>query len=171
MPSERRARLRELLFRIGVSLKGLDGVFEIAGGVALFVVSPVWILRAVALLTQGELIEDPRDLVANFLLNTAERLSLGSEHFAAAYLLAHGIAKIGLVAALLKEKRWAYPVAMIVFAGFIAYQCYRFTLTGALGLLAVSLFDLVVIGLIWLEYRAMRPCGQAGQKRPRMPKV
>ena len=63
---------------------------------------------------------------------------------------------LGLVWALLKHKLWAYPLSIIVFAAFIVYQLYRFTFTRGLGLIALSLFDLVVIWLIYLEYRALK---------------
>jgi uncharacterized membrane protein len=148
--------LRERLFRISVLLKGLNGALEIVGGVALFAVSPAFILRAVALLTQDEIAEDPRDIVANSLRRAASHLSPASEHFAAIYLLIHGVVKIGLVGALLKHELWAYPVAVLVFGAFIVYQLYRFTFTHGLGLIALSLFDFVVIWLIYLEYRALK---------------
>jgi uncharacterized membrane protein len=137
-------------------LKGLNGALEIAGGVALFAVSPAFILRTVALLTQDEIAEDPRDLIASTLRRAANHLSPGSVHFAAVYLLIHGVIKVGLVGALLKHELWAYPVAVLVFGGFIVYQLYRFTLTHGLGLIGLSLFDLVVIWLIYLEYRALK---------------
>ena len=156
MNSLRRQQLRERLFRISVLLKGLNGALEILGGVALFAVSPAFILRTVALLTQDEIAEDPRDLVANSLRRAASHLSPASEHFAAIYLLIHGVIKVGLVGALLKHEIWAYPAAVIVFGAFIIYQLYRFALTHGLGLIALSLFDLVVIWLIYLEYRALK---------------
>ncbi|TLY59415.1 MAG: DUF2127 domain-containing protein, partial [Gammaproteobacteria bacterium] len=112
MNSLRRQQLRERLFRISVLLKGLNGTLEILGGVALFAVSPAFILRTVALLTQDEIAEDPRDLVANSLRRAASHLSPASEHFAAIYLLSHGVIKIGLVGALLKHEIWAYPAAV-----------------------------------------------------------
>jgi uncharacterized membrane protein len=156
MNNIRSQHLREFLFRISVLLKGLNGTLEILGGSALIAVSPTFILRTVALLTQDEIAEDPRDLVANYLRRTASHISPASEHFAAIYLLIHGVIKIGLVSALLKHELWAYPVAVIAFGAFIIYQLYRFTLTHALGLIALSLFDLVVIWLIYLEYRALK---------------
>jgi uncharacterized membrane protein len=156
MTSIKGAALRELLFRVSVLLKGLDGAFEIVGGVALLAVSPSWILSVVAFLTQDELAEDPHDLVANYLLHAAQNFSVGAERFAALYLFSHGVIKIGLVVALLKDRLWAYPVAVIVFGGFIVYQLYRFTLTHAPGLVALSLFDLIVIWLVWIEYRALK---------------
>jgi uncharacterized membrane protein len=152
-----RQRLRERFFRISVLLKGLNAVLEIVGGLTLFGVSPAFILRTVALLTQDELAEDPRDFVANYFLHAASHLSLGGQRFAAIYLLGHGVVKIGLVWALLKQKLWAYPLSIIVFGAFIVYQLYRYTFTHGLGLIALSVFDLVVIWLIYLEYRAIRP--------------
>jgi uncharacterized membrane protein len=151
-----KAHLRELLFRIGVLFKGLDGTLEVAGGIALWVVSPGWVVRLVGLLTQDEITEDPHDIIANYLRHAVSRFSAGSEHFLALYLLGHGVTKICVVVALLRNKLWAYPIAIVVFGGYIAYQIYRFTLTGSLGLIALSILDLIVIGLVWLEYRAVK---------------
>jgi uncharacterized membrane protein len=151
-----KSQLRERLFRVSVALKGLHAVFEVVGGIALLVISPAFISRTIEFLTQDEIAEDPRDRIANYLLDATHHLSLGSQHFAAFYLLSHGVIKAFLVAALLKSRVWAYPLALIVFAAFIAYQLYRFTFTHSAGLIALSLFDLVVIWLIWLEYRALR---------------
>ena len=151
-----RARLRELLFRLSVLLKGLDAILEILGAIALWFVNPGFIASTIHFLTQDEIAEDPHDLVANWLRHAAARFSLSSEHFMAIYLLAHGIIKIALVAALLRNRLWAYPVAIFVFTGFIAYQIYRFTLNPGIGLILLTLFDLFLIALVWLEYRAQR---------------
>jgi uncharacterized membrane protein len=156
MPRIDKARRRELLFRIGVVFKGLDGVLEIAGGIALWIVRPGMIVRVVGILTQDEIIEDPRDIVANYLRHAVRRFSIGSEHFLALYFLGHGVVKIFVVVALLRNKLWAYPLGMIVFGGYIVYQLYRFTLSGSMGLIALSILDLLVVVLVWLEYRAVK---------------
>ncbi len=155
MPFEK-ARLREHLFRVSVILKGLDALVEIAGGIALWSITPEFVVRLVRLLTRDEISEDPRDLVANFLRREASHLSLAGEHFMALYLLAHGVIKAAVVIALLRNKLWAFPAAIVVFAGFIAYQLYRFTFTGSFGLVALSVFDVFVIWLVWLEYHALK---------------
>ncbi|MGH9435773.1 MAG: DUF2127 domain-containing protein, partial [Terriglobia bacterium] len=67
MNNATRAHLRELFFRVTVWLKGLDAILEIVGGIGLLLVSPAVILRVVAFLTQDELAEDPRDLVAHYV--------------------------------------------------------------------------------------------------------
>jgi uncharacterized membrane protein len=136
----RYAQLREFLFRAGVMLKGLDGALEIAGGVALWLIQPRILVRWVGMLTQDEIAEDPHDLVANFLRHAASRLSVSGEHFMALYLLGHGVVKLFVVGALLRDKLWGYPLAITVFGGFILYQIYRFTLNGSLGLVVLSIF-------------------------------
>ena len=137
-------------------MKGLDAALEIAGGIALWAVSPGLIVRTIGFLTQDEIAEDPGDLVANYLRHAARHFSLASEHFMAIYLLGHGIFKIFVVVALLRSKLWAFPIATIVFGGFVVYQIYRFALTDSLGLIALTVLDLIVIWFIWLEYRAVR---------------
>ena len=147
---------REVLFLVSVWLKGLNALSELIGGVALFAVSPPLILHVVRFLTQDEIAEDPRDLVANALRHAAGRLTFATEHFMAIYLLVHGAVKLVLVWALLARVLIAYPASIAIFAGFIVYQLYRYTFTHGAGLLALSAFDFVVIALIFLEYRALR---------------
>lgn len=153
----RSGNTREILFHLGVITKGLDGVLEVAGGIALWLVSPGLIVRWVGILTQDEVARNPHDIIAHHLRLAASRLSVSGRHFLAIYLLAHGIVKILVVVALLKNRLWAYPLSIGVFGGFIAYQLYRFTLTRGAGLIVLSVFDLIVIWLIWMEYRARKP--------------
>lgn len=144
------------MFEIGVLLKGLDGLVELIGGALLLFVSTSTIAAWVAALTHQELIEDPRDLVANYLFSTARHLSVSTQAFAAWYLLGHGMVKLFLVAGLLRGKLWAYPISIFVLGLFILYQVYRFTFTHSIWLVALSVFDLIVVWLICHEYRGMR---------------
>jgi uncharacterized membrane protein len=149
-------RPRDLLdqtFEVGIILKGLDGLLEVIGGLLLLVVSPATIDRVVTSLTQHELSEDPHDVLATHLLRTAHGLTGSAVLFAAIYLLAHGLVKVILVAALLANQLWAYPW-MIVFLGiFIVYQLYRILLRPSVGLTALTIFDAVIAWLTYCEYR------------------
>lgn len=64
--------------------------------------------------------------------------------------------KLALVIGLLREKLWAYPASLIALALFIAYQLYRYAFTNSVGLLALTVFDLFVMLLVWHEYRLIR---------------
>ncbi|SMF55142.1 Uncharacterized membrane protein [Tistlia consotensis] len=155
------------VFEISVLLKGAHALIECLGGIALYLVSTATIADWVGRLTQDELIEDPRDFVANRLLEMAQHLSLGTKSFYAAYLLGHGLVKILLVVGLLRNRLWAYPASLAALAGFIAYQLYRYSYSHSLGLIVLTVFDLFVMALIWHEWRLVRrhPAAPAGPRR------
>ncbi len=72
--------------------------------------------------------------------------------FAAAYLVLHGGVKIILVIALWANKLWAYPLAIFAFTAFVFYQVLRFTHTHSLGLFLLTIGDIAIIWLTWMEY-------------------
>ncbi len=148
--------LLDRAFAVGLILKGLDGILEVGGGVLLLVVSPATIDRVTRALTQHELSEDPHDYLATHLLHAAGSLTGSSLEFGALYLVSHGVVKIALVAALLANRLWAYPWMIVFLIAFIAYQIYRMTFAFSLGLVALTVFDVVVVWLTYEEYRKQR---------------
>ncbi len=144
-------------FRIGLILKGLDGILEVIGGVLLLFVSPDAIQHAVRVLTAHELSEDPHDLIARYLLHSTSHLNKGLTIYGAIYLLAHGLAKVVLVALVLRDKLWAYPWLIGLLLAFIAYQLYQVIgVRFSAGLTALTIFDAALVWLTWREYRARR---------------
>jgi uncharacterized membrane protein len=141
------------IFEISVLLKGAHALIECIGGLVLAFVSTNAITSLVNALTQDELIEDPKDFVAAHLLSLAQNFTVSTQHFYAFYLLSHGFIKVFLVIGLLRNKLWAYPVSLVVLCLFIVYQLYRFSYTHGFGLIVLTLFDVMVMGLIWHEYR------------------
>jgi uncharacterized membrane protein len=151
-----RDRIVHLLFDVGVIGKGVDGVLEILGGMLLLFLSPQRISAIVRILTAHELSEDPNDFVAHFLVRSFHHLTGDTKLFGAVFLLWHGAVKVALVWALLRKQWWAYPVAMTAFALFVVYQLYRFTHTHSIWLIALSVLDVSIILLTWLEYRRLK---------------
>jgi uncharacterized membrane protein len=70
--------------------------------------------------------------------------------------MAHGTVKVVLVIALLLNKLWAYPWMIIVLVLFIGYQLYRIVLHPTAGLIALTVFDVLIVALTWREYRQQR---------------
>lgn len=143
-------------FMVGIIGKGLNGTAELVGGVLLLLVTPDRLRHLVAMMTQGELSEDPHDLIAAHLLHTADGLTGRAVLFGAVYLLAHGVVKVILVIALLLNKLWAYPWMIVVLLLFIGYQLYRIALTPTAALIALTVFDVIIVALTWREYRQQR---------------
>lgn len=144
------------LFEIGLIGKSVDGGLEIAGAVLFFFVSPAKLTRWVRVFTQHELSDDPDDIVAGLLSRAMPHFTSHSQWFAALFLFGHGIVKVGLVVALLRKVRWAYPMAIGTFGLFVVYQLYRYSHTRSIWLLALSLLDVFVIVITWFEYKRLR---------------
>ena len=148
-----------LAFEVSLVLKGVFAAAETFSGIAAYFVTQQLLSGVVERITRAELLEDPRDLVANYLLHSAHDFSVSTRNFAAAYLLTHGIVKLWLIIGLLRQKLWYYPAAITIFGLFIVYQVYRYALTHSPWLLLLTVVDLVVIGLTWHEYRYLRARG------------
>ena len=151
---ERRVRI---LFRWSLWLKALLSLMEILGGLVLEFVSNTTILGLAQALTRNELLQDPNDWIANFLLNQAHRFSVDKQSFAAFFLLSHGAVKLVLVAGVLAGIGWAYPAFMIALVLLIGYQGYRLIFLGfSLWLSWLTILDIVILILTWHEYRLHR---------------
>jgi len=148
--------LLDRAFEIGIVLKGLDGLLETIGGVLLLAVTPAQINRFVRWITQHELSQDPHDYIANHLLRYANGLTSHTVMFAAIYLLVHGLVKVFLVGALLRNKIWAYPWLIAVLIAFIAYQLYEISIKPTAGLIGLTIFDALITWLTWREWRKQR---------------
>ena len=134
------------LFILSVVLKGLHAAIELAGGIALYLFSTNVIL--------AWLWEAGRrsDWIARF----AHGFSPPEHEFYAFYLVSHGIINGTIVAGLLLGKRWSYHATFVVLTLFIAYQLYRYSYTHDIGLIAITIIDLIVMTLAWNEYRLFK---------------
>ena len=166
-PSPGREALIARLFRAGLWLKALHSVAELASAAALYLVSGPAIVALARALTHHELLEDPNDMIARFLLQSAESLSVDRQSAAALFLASHGAVKLFLVVMVLREHRWAYPLFMLALALLIAYQSYQLVLGWSPWLAGLTVLDLAVLWLTWHEYRLHRPAWVAPEIRHR----
>jgi uncharacterized membrane protein len=135
------------IFEIGILLKGAHALIECIGGLVLAFVSTSAITGLVNALSQEELIEYPNDFIAAHLLSLAQNFTVSTQRFYAFYLLSHGVIKVFLVAGLRRNKLWAYSVSVVVLGLFIVYQLYRFSYTHGVGLIMLTVFDVIERGL------------------------
>lgn len=56
----------------------------------------------------------------------------------------------------LKGKLWSYSASLIVLGCFITYQLYRYSSAYGIGLVVLTVFHVLVTGLMWNEYRVVR---------------
>jgi uncharacterized membrane protein len=162
-----REKVLHVTFEWALFFKGVFAVAETVTGIGAFLVTNSMLLDAARALTREELIEDPRDLVANYVLSAAQHFSGSTAHFLGLYLISHGAIKLGLILALWRQRLAAYPLAIIVFGSFIVYQLYRFAITRSVGLVVLTAVDALVIALTWHEYRYLRAASPRSQAAPK----
>ena len=158
------------LLRAALLLKGLDGAVELLAGVALAVVGARELGGLTRRVVEHHLLGSPRGALAERFAAGEAALTGGDRTFAVVYLIAHGLVKLGLVVALLREVRPAYPLAIGVLAVFVVYEALRAARTGSAALWAAAALDLAVIALVLREYRrltAARPPPRGSRRRPR----
>ena len=156
-PAERPRTATDRAFRVGLYLKGLDGVLETIGGILLLLVKPAEINHWAVRFTRSELSQDPHDFLANHILKTAHSLTGKALVFGAVYLLVQGLMKIILVWEVIRDRVWAYLALIVVVGIFAIYQIYRLAFVKfTAGLFLLTLFDLLIIYLTQREYRNHR---------------
>jgi uncharacterized membrane protein len=158
------------LLRAALLLKGLDGAAELGAGVALALVGPRELGELTRRVVAHHLLGSPHGALAERVTAGEAALGGGDRTFAVAYLTLHGLLKLGLVVALLRELRSAYPVAIGVLAVFVGYEAYRAVRTGSWALGAAAALDLVLAVLVVREYRRLtagRPRPAGSRRRPR----
>lgn len=143
-------------YEISIILKAIGGLIESVVGIALLFITPLQVQSVIAAVTRAELLEDPNDLIARHLTAWSLHLGHNATFFGALYLLSHGVIKLGIIAALLFRKAWAYPAAIVIFSAFAVYQTYLTVHKVSVGYALLTVYDLIVIYLVWLEYGKMR---------------
>ncbi|HEV2318136.1 MAG TPA: DUF2127 domain-containing protein [Verrucomicrobiae bacterium] len=151
-----REKVFHRLFQIGIWIKGIDGLVEMAGGILLLTVSLQALNSYLIGLAQKEIERDSGELISRALQHAAEHLTRSSKLTAGSYLLGNGVVKVFLATFILLGKRWCYPVAIVVMTIFILLQCGRLGFHFSVSMLCATIIDIAIVLLIWREYRQIK---------------
>lgn len=149
-------KIIDRIFELAILLKGIFGFFEILAGIVLAVSGKLVASNVIVALTQQEILEDPKDFIANYMIKVVNSFPVGGYIFPAVYLICHGVVNIFLAIALAKNKIWAYPWAISGFSLFIIYQVFRYFHTHSSLLLFLTLFDIFIVAAILWEYNSKK---------------
>lgn len=147
----------ERIYKIGVGIKGIDGTIELIAGLwlwlapnSLHVLLTSWQASAESWGTSLG------DLIASGLAHLNEELYGGVLVMAVIFLISHGVIKLVLVYALLKEILWAYPYALGVLVLFLVAQIYALIVSPGVGMAILVLLDIFIIWLVWGEWQKLK---------------
>lgn len=146
----------ERIYKIGVAVKGFDGLVELVVGVALLISPSLvhMVLKTIA----GELGEHHSHtirFITDYVARLDGELARSGLAFLIFFLILHGIVKLTLVYCLLKEIVRAYPYALAILGLFLVYQLYVFIVTPTIGMALFTILDAIIIWLVWHEYREL----------------
>jgi uncharacterized membrane protein len=156
MPLFHPKTLLDKTYEIGIIIKGIDGILELAGGILVLTLSPGMITGITRFLTENSLQNDPHNVIATHIAKEGHNLAAGHNLFAAAFLLTHGLVKVVLVTCLLLNKLWAYPWALAALGLFLVYQAYQLITAPTFGMGFLTVLDVAIIWLIYREWRQVR---------------
>ncbi len=142
-------------FVITICIKCLTGITETVSGILLLFIQPTTLAHILARFSRSEQLEDPQDFFLDFAYQYIHRLNTSTKDFAGLYILAHGLINLFLVLGLIREKAWAYLIAIGVLGSFMLYQVFRIAMHPFSSplLVVLTIFDTFFIVLIIHEYR------------------
>ena len=145
--------LLDKIFEGSLIIKGVTGALEFIGGFLLLFFDPSIVHDFLVLVTQKELIEDPHDMVANFLLQSTQHLLEGGKTFLIVYLWIHALIKLIAVIGILRNQLWAYPFSLITLGALMLYQVYSIIFVNvSIGMILLTAFDVFILWMIWREW-------------------
>ena len=85
-------------FRVGISLKGVGGLFEVFSGVVLWLLKPSQMNEIVRRICDALLVDAPHSRIVSHVLNASQQMAdNGSTKFASMYLHLAWSGKVALV--------------------------------------------------------------------------
>lgn len=148
--------LLDKTYEIGIIIKGIDGTFELLGGILILTLSSDTIHRITSFLTASELNQDPHNFIATHIVKLGDHLANGHNIFAAAFLLTHGLVKVVMVTCLLLNKMWAYPWSLGILTLFLIYQIYALIISPTFGMAYLTVLDTLIIYLVYREWQQQK---------------
>lgn len=148
--------LLDKVFEVSILIKGVEGFFELIGGLGLLIAGPGVITWFTMIVTQQELSEDPNDTLATYLLHAGQHLTSGTTTYIVAYLLIHAVIKLVAVITLLQNRLWAYPFSLGTLGLFMFYQVYQVYTGHSWIVAALTVYDVFLLWLIWREWQMQK---------------
>ncbi len=152
----RPASTLDKIFEVGLLLKGIDGLLELLGGFLLLFLTPARLQHYLHLITQETVSGEKPSKILGLLFHSIDSLSTGSRVFLIAYLWVHAAIKLVAVIGILKNLLWAYPFSLITLGLLTLFQVISIIHKASIGMIALTLFDIFILWLIWREYQKVK---------------
>ncbi|MBI2743904.1 MAG: DUF2127 domain-containing protein [Chlamydiales bacterium] len=147
---------RHLLFNLAIILKGIDGLLEFVGGLFFVFLKKQGVLDSISKVLHYNLFKISNESVLDFVDYMSQMLSTSTFIFISAILIGNGVVKMLVSVGLLLRKFLAFIVAIVFLMLLLVYQIVECFYTPSLVLDMFTLFEALVIYVIWREYRYLK---------------
>lgn len=155
----------EKIYRVGIVIKGIDGVLEFVAGMAILISPHLLHTLLVGVATEfGEHNARPFHFIAEYIGRVDTQLFQSGLFFLTLFLITHGAVKIALVYCLLRRIVKAYPVALVILVAFLLYQIYVLITSFSPLMIFFTVLDVLIIWLVWNEYQELKSKDHNGLK-------
>jgi len=141
------------LYFINLLIKAFYGISEIILSIIVLIFDSSSITGSIKYIYNSELIEDPHDPVANYLLSLSKSLTGTIRIYVFIFFILHAAANLFVVWALVKKRIWAYYSAMCVLGGTITYQIFLLFGSQSILIIIAIVVDVLVFFLSLIEFR------------------
>ena len=146
------------VYRIGVAIKGIDGLLELVAGFLLLFAPHLLHHVLQAVVGRAELHHThTTHVIALYAGHIDDDLGRSGLTFLIVFLIGHGAVKLALVYCLLRRILWAYPYALGILGLFLLYQVYALVINPlSLGMWLFTVLDIAIIYLVWGEWKDLK---------------
>jgi uncharacterized membrane protein len=141
------------LFDVTLIVKGVAAVVDLVAAAVIFTTGSELAIRFFAKVTTLVTDFEGDGVVSQYLSLQPGSITTFDIWFITGYLAIHGIINIVLVEGIWFRRQWAYTKAMRILLLFFVYQCVRLFFVWSYWLFIITLYDLVVLLLLYNEYR------------------
>ncbi len=146
-------RFAHIMFLVTIIGKLVLGLSQLLIAVALILGLVTKLPSLARWFFHDELLENPTDILANWILTQVGTLPTLDLTFYQTYFAAHGLLHVVVAGALLYGVGWAYPASIATLVAFVVVQLAEWMHVGGVVLPTLTAIDLIVIGLTWIEWR------------------
>lgn len=141
------------LFDVTLIIKAIAAVIDLVAAAVIFTTGSELVVRFFAKVTTLMTDFEGDGVISQYMSLQPGMISTFDIWFITGYLAFHGILNLILVEGIWFRRQWAYTKAMRILLFFFAYQCLRLMFIWSYWLFVITLYDLVVILLLYNEYR------------------
>jgi len=149
-------RIYQVFFNLSMIVKGIDGVIELAGGLAFIFLNRENILNLLSHIYDYNMLDISNHTFLSLATAVSKAFETNVKNFIIVILVCNGFVKIGMSISLFMRYLKVFPVALVFLSVLFVYQIVQLFYTPSLFLILFNVFDALVILVIWAEYNQLK---------------